>query len=967
MKKNIPLINFSIIHPKLVIRSVYAITFILLLLAVLPSIWQTKFPRLNGVKVDTDPENMLSKDEPVRIFDRNMKKKFLIHNMVIVGIVNEKNPQGVFNKNSLTNIYKLTEFAKGLKWKKGNSDKWEGVIAADIIAPSTVDNIKQGGMGTVRFEWLMESPPKTNKEALQIREKAKKIPFLNGTLLSKDGKAIAIYLPLTTKKLSYKVYSELEKKIKTLKGTDKYFITGLPVAEDTFGFEMFRQMAISGPIAIAAIFFIMWFFFKRLILIISPIIIAIVSIIWTMALLIISGSTIHIMSSVIPVLTMVIAVLGSIHILSEFYDRYQIYKDRKKTLLSVMDTLFIPIFYTSATTIAGFISLLLAPIPPIQVFGVFMAAGIFIAWVLSMTFIPAYIMSIPEKRLKTFGDKSILSKDRQISKMVEDKTIKKQRLGITWMLGKIGDISYHHPVKLWAITFIFLVISIYGMTKIVINDNPVNWFTKSHPIRIADRVLNKHFGGTYMAYLTLIPGKKKQTFAEYHKEFIESLDKFAKEKDIKNTAIFKKIEKKSIDTLSKFSTKKDFLNNLENYIYQLYDNASDEEIDTMEKLLNFISAERQKDQILKQPAVLKYIANLENYLTKSKIVGKANSIVEIVKTVRRELLLGKKKEFKIPNSKAAVAQCLITYQNSHRPQDLWHFVTPDYKNSNIWLQLHSGDNVQVSKVVKLTEDYIKSHPAPYDLKPKWFGLTYINVVWQKKMVIGMFKAFLGSYFVILLMMVILFRSALWSILSMIPLTLTFAFIYGIIGLIGKNYDMPVAMSPMAMGLAIDFAIHFLSRTKRFYAVHKSWSRAYEYLFGEPARAILRNIIVISIGFLPLLAAPLVPYKTFSVFMASILFFAGLTTFFILPSSIKLIEKYMFPEKFHCRLLGNLNACVLLTIAVVLTLAITIQSFGVNVPLVLGISVATMFILSFFCFLLSKKFKCKSDFLTEKEG
>ena len=46
-------------------------------------------------------------------------------------------------------------------------------------------------------------------------------------------------------------------------------------------------------------------------------------------------------------------------------------------------------------------------------------------------------------------------------------------------------------------------ISVYGITKINVNDNPVKWFAADHEIRIADRVLNSHFGGTYTAYLTL--------------------------------------------------------------------------------------------------------------------------------------------------------------------------------------------------------------------------------------------------------------------------------------------------------------------------------------------------------------------------------------------------------------------------------------------------------------------------------
>ena len=46
-------------------------------------------------------------------------------------------------------------------------------------------------------------------------------------------------------------------------------------------------------------------------------------------------------------------------------------------------------------------------------------------------------------------------------------------------------------------------VSIAGITRIDINDNPVRWFKQDHRIRVADRVLNEHFAGTYDAYLVL--------------------------------------------------------------------------------------------------------------------------------------------------------------------------------------------------------------------------------------------------------------------------------------------------------------------------------------------------------------------------------------------------------------------------------------------------------------------------------
>jgi hypothetical protein len=110
------------------------------------------------IRVDTDPENMLSADEPVRVFHDQTKEDFVLYDIVVLGVVNDEDPNGVFNVESLTRIYELTEFAK--TWHSAK-DPNEGVIEVDLMAPSLVDHISQGGPGVVKFEWLMPNPPAT--------------------------------------------------------------------------------------------------------------------------------------------------------------------------------------------------------------------------------------------------------------------------------------------------------------------------------------------------------------------------------------------------------------------------------------------------------------------------------------------------------------------------------------------------------------------------------------------------------------------------------------------------------------------------------------------------------------------------------------------------------------------------------------------------------------------------------------
>ncbi|PHZ83450.1 efflux RND transporter permease subunit [Paremcibacter congregatus] len=847
---------------------------LLIVLVVLPTLWPGSFGLLQPLRIDTDPENMLSEDEPVRVFHNRQKKDFALYDMVVVGVVNEDHPEGVFNQKSLNDIHALTEYAKSIQWQDEKGET-QGVISVDLMAPSTVDNIEPGGPGVVKFEWLMKTPPLNEAEALANRAKAQNIPLLNGTIVSDDGKAVALYMPITAKNVSYNVVEKLKSKIAEFDGNDQYHITGLPVAQDTFGVEMFVQMAISAPLAMLLIFLLMWYFFKKVSLVVSPMIVAMVSVIGTMGLLVITGNTVHIMSSMIPIFIMPIAVLDAIHILSDFYDRYPQYRDRKQTLKHVMQELSKPMLFTTLTTAVGFGSLALTPIPPVQVFGVFVAIGVVMAWFFTITLIPAYIMLMPEERFADFGLDHSESDNNSL---------------MARFLSSLGRLTYSGAKVIMILVFLLVGVAWVGVTKIVINDNPVKWFAPDHEIRVADRALNERFAGTYMAYLVLTGDQKELGLAGFSEKLIQDMT-------TSNLAPLQQLAPEVAGQTGQATDKEQLMSLLVQKVEDRLDKASDTDYDAWDKALSWVEGYLGRAETFKNPDVLRYMAGLQAYLQERGLVGKSNSLADVVKTVHRELFQGDPQAFRIPDSRGAVAETLITYQNSHRPQDLWHFVTPDYKKSNMWLQLKSGDNRDMAAVVDQVDRYFQDHPAPQGLTHDWFGLTYINVIWQDKMVSGMAEAFVGSFAIVLLMMTVLFRSLWWGILAMIPLAFTIGMIYGIIGLIGKDYDMPVAvLSALSLGLAVDYAIHFLARSREMRKKYPDWQTTAQAVFGEPARAITRNVIVVGVGFMPLLLAPLVPYQTVGVFISAILVLAGVASLTILPALIRIFESILFKEQ-----------------------------------------------------------------------
>ncbi|MFP4105011.1 MAG: MMPL family transporter, partial [Phycisphaerae bacterium] len=203
------------------------------------------------------------------------------------------------------------------------------------------------------------------------------------------------------------------------------------------------------------------------------------------------------------------------------------------------------------------------------------------------------------------------------------------------------------------------------------------------------------------------------------------------------------------------------------------------------------------------------------------------------------------------------------------------------------------------------------------------------------------------------------RSALWGLLSMVPLTVTIAAIYGAIGIVGKEYDMPVAvLSSLTLGLAVDFAIHFLARSRAIYTETGSWKEAAPQVFGEPARAIMRNIIVIAAGFLPLLLAPLIPYKTVGTLLATILLVSGVATLFILPAMIRLLEKRMFATSADTSIACKCGTCIAASVAAgALVVVNGYRYLDIGLNWLVLVAVGVVLVAAGACRMLSKRDKC----------
>ena len=748
---------FSVARPRLVIALTIAATMG----------FAAQLPKMT---VDTDPKHMLPETSPVRQYNDRVEKDFSLHpDVVALGIVHE---QGVVNSGTLARIAKLTR----------QIQKLPGVISRDVDSFSTVDNVLAQG-GELVVHPVLDRVPESREQLDAFREDLLGNPLFLNRIVSADGTATAIYIPIEPGTDGKDIADQIRNMLAQEQGEERYFLAGDPVARDTFGTEMFRQMGLFSPIAGLVMCVALWLMFRSAPLVVANMSVAMVSILWSMGLLIGLGFPVHIMSSMSPVFLMAIAT-DSVHIFNEFAFRLGEVRDKEKAVLDTMATVGTPVFYSDVTTAAGFASLAATHIVPVRIFGLVVAFGTLVILLMSFTLVPAILALLREDRI-------------QVSRrLAED-----GRANSRTLLARVGTWCIGHAKSIAAAGAVLLLVTGIGFARIQVNNNMVHWFKPGSEVRTADRILNARLGGTSTAYLVV------QGLAE---------------------------------------------------------------------------------DAIKSPAMLRGIDGLQRELELDPLVGKTFSVVDYVKRINRVIHDDDPAFERIPDSIEEIGQYLFLFSMSARPRDLDNVVDYPFQNANVLLQLKSWDAGVMKDVNRRSHAYLARHPLPGGATVRPAGIAYFNLVWSDEVLWGMLNSFLTGLVLVLVLLVLQTRSLLWGVLTFVPLLFTIAVIYGIVGLIGKDFDMPVAvLSTLSLGMAVDFGIHFIARFQRRYREHPQLHEALIWTVARPGKGILLNSILFALGFAVMVFADLTPYITVGVLMVAIMVLSAVGSIVYLPGLISI--------------------------------------------------------------------------------
>ncbi len=199
---------------------------------------------------------------------------------------------------------------------------------------------------------------------------------------------------------------------------------------------------------------------------------------------------------------------------------------------------------------------------------------------------------------------------------------------------------------------------------------------------------------------------------------------------------------------------------------------------------------------------------------------------------------------------------------------------------------------------EINEEYIALSPEEYisifqednksieNISVEQTGLPVIYKQLDKQIALSQIQSLIISFFIILLLLMIGLRSFTGGMIGIIPIVLTILINFGIMSVMGIPLDViTVLIGSIAIGIGIDYSIHFISRFKSEVKQNNSVRNALKKTLETTGIAILVNALSVSMGFLVLLFGNIAPIRQFGWLMAVTMIVSAFGAIVVLPAVI----------------------------------------------------------------------------------
>jgi predicted RND superfamily exporter protein len=268
--------------------------------------------------------------------------------------------------------------------------------------------------------------------------------------------------------------NDIRKIIERYQDSAKIHLGGIPMIADDMMTYVKNDIIVFGAGVFLFIICTLWFIFRRFLWVFIPLLSCFFSVFIMVGLLGLLGWKVTVISSNFIALMLILTMAMNIHISVRYlqFKKENPNISNNEAILWTSEKMFWPIFYTVLTTICAFLSLIFSGIKPIIDFGWMMTLGLIVSLSITFTLLPA-ILNLLSKNTSNYESE--------------------EKSKITSYLSKV---SQKNTKTIFTSAFLVVVVSIFGISKLEVENSFINYFDKETEIYKGMKLIDDKLGGT---------------------------------------------------------------------------------------------------------------------------------------------------------------------------------------------------------------------------------------------------------------------------------------------------------------------------------------------------------------------------------------------------------------------------------------------------------------------------------------
>ena len=270
--------------------------------------------------------------------------------------------------------------------------------------------------------------------------------------------------------------------------------------------------------------------------------------------------------------------------------------------------------------------------------------------------------------------------------------------------------------------------------------------------------------------------------------------------------------------------------------------------DTYRGMMNLdIILDSGEEEGIKGPVFLAQLDQIQSWLQQRETLGPINSIADYLKEINQALNGDDPEFYRLPSSPEMAAQLLLLYESSGANEDLSDIKDFENRYARLVVPVVNMEASVMHAELNSIEAYLdENYPQFQAIITGTMALYTVQDTYISE---GMVRSFLIALGIITLFFIALFKSVKYGLLSIIPSVLPIVLTGSFAGWLGVPLDISaVIVFAMTMGIAVDDAIHVMSRYLLAKSEGDSTKQSIARAMNESGRAVVFSSIVLVFGF-----------------------------------------------------------------------------------------------------------------------